>query len=83
MDEHFDQLSRTMAGALPRRRALKLIAGTVAGMGAAVLGLRPLMVDAACSGMCSSSGVCSAYCCTTSTMRRTACGGRTAGACHC
>jgi hypothetical protein len=52
MDEQFDRLSRAMAGSLPRRRALRLIAATAAGMGAAMLGLRPLSVQASCSGTC-------------------------------
>jgi len=45
MDDQFDQLSRALAGHLPRRHALKLalklIGATAAGMGAALLGLRP------------------------------------------
>jgi hypothetical protein len=53
MDDQFDRLSRAMAGSLPRRHALKVIAATAAGMGAAMLGLRPLSVHAACSGTCS------------------------------
>jgi hypothetical protein len=52
MDEHFDQLSRTMAGSLPRRKALKLITGTVVGMGAAMLGLGSSSAQAATGCTC-------------------------------
>lgn len=84
MDEQFDRLSRAMAGSLPRRHALKLIAATAAGMGAAVLGLRPVMVDAACTGTCSTSGVCNAPCCTDPHKARAVCpGSQTGKACTC
>ncbi len=52
MDERFDRLSRAMAGQLLRRGALKLFAATVAGAGAAMLGLRPRQAHAACEGTC-------------------------------
>lgn len=74
MDEHFDRLTRAMAGSLPRRHALKLIGAGVAGLGAAVLGLRPASVDALCTGRCH-GGVCSAACCSTPFRRRQACSG--------
>jgi hypothetical protein len=74
MDEQFDGLTRVLAGALPRRRALKLIVAGAVGMGATALGLRPLGVDALCTGRCH-GGVCSAACCSSPFKRRAACSG--------
>ena len=61
MDDHFDRLSRAMAGSLPRRRALKLIAASAAGVGLGMLGLRPAPADAA-GCRCVDAGQTSLYC---------------------
>jgi hypothetical protein len=59
MDEQFDRLSRTLAGHVPRRRALTLLAATLAG---AVLGLRPAYArqewDGSCGRKCSPEKNC-------------------------
>jgi hypothetical protein len=49
MDEHFNELTRSLALPMPRRRALFLMAGTMAG---ALLGLAPRGAGAATCSQC-------------------------------
>jgi hypothetical protein len=49
MDEHFSELTRSLALPMPRRRALFLMAGTMAG---ALLGLAPRGAGAATCSQC-------------------------------
>lgn len=60
MNNRFDDLSRGLAGGLPRRRAVALIATTLVG---SVLGLRPRKARAqGCGAPCKNVGECPPDC---------------------
>ena len=46
MDEHFDELTRALAMPMPRRRAVLLMAGTIAGAAGALMGLTTVRAGA-------------------------------------
>jgi hypothetical protein len=65
MSDRFDELTRQMAGAMPRRRALRLMGATVAA-GAAAVVARPFRGDA--NGVCAAGEQrCGSACCPSDT----------------
>src|SRR6059036_3907018 len=69
MDRLFDDISRILASPIPRRRAVKLIAGGLAGAALAVFGPRRAVAFACGSG----TFACGTKCCNSSTQK--CCGG--------